>query len=259
MGQDLMSLQEVLKLSLDAAAGEHVDVSCAAEREQVFQILPGLFLGSEFGASNPLVIDSCNIRVIINLTSGHAKIPNQFEKCRYVNYELVDQPGEDILSFAIREGVKELDCMEGTSRKLLSLTDGCVVVAYVMCYEGRNLSQAVDHVTRCRGRRLRINPSFWMAPWLALLRFRSPVTFFCFEQSTGRWSDGLSTSVSRRISDHEMVATGLLKREMPVFKALAQWERELQENDSAMPTFDFTDWWIEAGWISREFQMSVAF
>ena len=34
---------------------------------------------------------------------------------------------------------------------------------------------------------------------------------------------------------------------MPVFKALAQWERELQENDSAVPSFDFTDWWIEAG------------
>eukprot|EP00435_Cladocopium_sp_Y103_P061668 s1206_g23.t1 len=168
-------IEEVLKLSLDAAAGEHVDVSCAAEREQVFQILPGLFLGSEFGASNPLVIDSCNIRVIINLTSGHAKIPNQFEKCRYVNYELVDQPGEDILSFAIREGVKEIRAALGAKESVMVHCSAAlsrsatVVVAYVMCYEGRNLSQA----------------------------------------------------------------------------ALAQWERELQENDSAMPTFDFTDWWIE--------------
>jgi hypothetical protein len=33
-------------------------------------------------------------------------VPNLAE--RYVNYELVDQPGEDILSHAIREGVKEL-------------------------------------------------------------------------------------------------------------------------------------------------------
>lgn len=161
----------------------------------MFQILPGLFLGSEFGASNSFVINSCNIRVIINLTSGHAKIPNHFDKCRYVNYELVDQPGEDILSHAIREGVKEIHsalqakepvmvhCSAALSRS------ATVVVAYVMCYEGKNLSQAVEHVTRRRGRRLRINPSFWMA--------------------------------------------------------LAQWERELQDDDSAMPSFDFTDWWIE--------------
>jgi hypothetical protein len=39
-----------------------------------------------------------------------------------------------------------------------------------MCYEGKNLSQAVEHVTRRRGRRLRINPSFWMAPWLDLAK-----------------------------------------------------------------------------------------
>ena len=39
------------------------------------------------------------------------------------------------------------------------------------------------------------------------------------------------------------------EHKMRDFKALAQWERELQMEsaESAMPSFDFTDWWIEAG------------
>lgn len=33
-----------------------------------------------------------------------------------------------------------------------------------------------------------------------------------------------------------------------VTKALAQWERDLSgdSSDSSMPSFDFTDWWLEA-------------
>ncbi|CAK9005489.1 unnamed protein product, partial [Durusdinium trenchii] len=135
---------------------------------QVFQILPGLYLGSQLGASKLTVIELCDISLVLNLTSGHAKIPNHFEeRCRYLNFEVVDQPGEDILSHAIREGVKEIQsaletkmsamvhCAAGLSRS------ATVVVAFLM-YQGRSLSEAVDQVTRCRGRRLRINPSFWM-------------------------------------------------------------------------------------------------
>lgn len=36
---------------------------------QVFQISPGLFLGSEFGATDPSTIGLCKIHTVINLTS----------------------------------------------------------------------------------------------------------------------------------------------------------------------------------------------
>ncbi|CAJ1445766.1 unnamed protein product [Effrenium voratum] len=160
-----MDLEELLQSSL-AEAGS-CNAASALEGEQVFAVRPGLYLASEHGASNPQVMELCGICLVLNLTSGQGKVPNHFSSCRYINYELVDQPGEDILSRGIREGVKEIQasldagepvlvhCNAGLSRS------ATVVTAWLM--QNYSMKAAVEEVMQRRGRRLRLNVSFWMA------------------------------------------------------------------------------------------------
>eukprot|EP00438_Fugacium_kawagutii_P001013 Skav231343 [mRNA] locus=scaffold1905:13388:18524:+ [translate_table: standard] len=135
-----INLEELLKLSLDAAGGAGPD-ACATEREQVFQILPRLFLASEFG--------------------GHGKIPNHFDKCRYINYELVDQPGEDI-SPAIRKGGFPSNAGTLTDREAHSCGAtpqvGCSALRWRFWVRGRAYDTYV--FSKCRRRPQRLAQSW---------------------------------------------------------------------------------------------------
>eukprot|EP00928_Gymnodinium_smaydae_P081929 TRINITY_DN65358_c0_g1_i1.p1 TRINITY_DN65358_c0_g1~~TRINITY_DN65358_c0_g1_i1.p1 ORF type:complete len:262 (-),score=29.10 TRINITY_DN65358_c0_g1_i1:44-829(-) len=141
------------------------------EYEQIFEVRAGVYWGSEFGARNPELFQIFRIGAVMNITAGERMVPNVFEDAgvEYINYQLTDQPGEDILSRGIREGVVEIDklhgkgtpvfihCSAGLSRS------ASVALAWLMKYERLTLSEAVHDLTRRRGRRLQINPSFWMA------------------------------------------------------------------------------------------------
>lgn len=144
------------------------------EPEKVFRLRDGVYLGSEYGASSKEVFDVLQIGAVINITNGDRKVPNHFAKdgVEYVNYELADQPGEDILVRGIREGVKKIDdWVQRDVRVLLHCSAGLsrsasVAVAWQMHSSSPNkpmsLRDAVEFVTERRGRKLQINPSFWM-------------------------------------------------------------------------------------------------
>ncbi|CAK8995253.1 unnamed protein product, partial [Durusdinium trenchii] len=82
--------------------------------------------------------------------------------CAVVRWLPVFWPVDRRRSLALmgRKAVMRLACLR---KSPCSRSSPRVVVAFLM-YQGRSLSEAVDQVTRCRGRRLRINPSFWMVP-----------------------------------------------------------------------------------------------
>ena len=98
------TLEELLASSLLAAQGAD---GAAAPGEKLFEASERLFLATEFGAAERSVVGRMGL--VLNLTGGHGKVPNYFPECcrpgrggvsrgvsRYVNYELVDQPGENI-------------------------------------------------------------------------------------------------------------------------------------------------------------------
>ncbi|CAK8995244.1 unnamed protein product, partial [Durusdinium trenchii] len=87
---------------------------------------------------------------------------HQMTSCAVVRWLPVFWPVDRRRSLALmgRKAVMRLACLR---KSPCSRSSPRVVVAFLM-YQGRSLSEAVDQVTRCRGRRLRINPSFWMVP-----------------------------------------------------------------------------------------------
>ena len=98
-----------------ASACISVECTFSQSAAQVFHVWDGLFLGTEHGATSAIVFDTFDVRTVINLTSGSSFIPNAFEHARgirYINYQLVDQPGENILTKGIREGTQRLsECL----------------------------------------------------------------------------------------------------------------------------------------------------
>merc|ERR1712232_1063722 len=119
-------------------------------------------------------------------TKGERKVPNHFADrgVMYINYELTDQPGEDIMTRGIREGTLEIDRVLGSGKTVLVhcsaglSRSASVVVAWLMKSADLTLEQAVEEVSFRRGRRLQINPSFWMAlaRWERELRGLQPGT-----------------------------------------------------------------------------------
>ncbi|KAL1510772.1 hypothetical protein AB1Y20_007058 [Prymnesium parvum] len=164
----------LLRSSLRAADHAPDSQSHASAEELVFHVDDRLYLGTEHGAASQAAFDVLRVGLVINLTSGGGKVANHFAaEAKYINYELADHPGENILTRGIREGTQELrewladgtrtrpaalvHCVAGLSRS------ATVVVAWMMSSREMSLLEAVTHVTERRGRRLRINPSFWMA------------------------------------------------------------------------------------------------
>jgi atypical dual specificity phosphatase len=135
-------------------------------------LLAPVFLASQFGATSQDVFDALGIRAVINITTGSQKVANAFEgdverNVEYVNFEVHDQPGAS-LSEAFRDAIPRIKdwkrakkptlvhCQAGLSRS------AAVVVALRMDLHRERLSEAVAFVEARRGRRLQINPSFWM-------------------------------------------------------------------------------------------------
>lgn len=175
-------MPRAVQASLEAARSVSEDQSHASSEEQIFCIWDHLYLGTEFGATSHSVFEDCRIGFVINLTNGKKRVPNHFEEAAsYVNYELADQPGENIMRRGIREGTQHISrwllncndaarpallvhCMAGLSRS------ATVIIAWLMSAQGMRLKEAVAHVTERRGRTLHINPSFWMVSYLSSFR-----------------------------------------------------------------------------------------
>lgn len=148
------------------------------EREQVWNLEGGLFLGSSYGASNIQLFQNqteggLGIQHVINLTAGSHKCPNRFKDMgiNYLDFEIHDQPGEvsqKAMMDAFERGFPVLEewltkgdrvlvhCMAGLSRS------ATFVVAFLMRTRRWTLKRAVDYVEERRGRGLQCNPTFWM-------------------------------------------------------------------------------------------------
>lgn len=172
--------------------------------EKVFRVHDQVYLGSEFGALDPCVFAELQVTAVINITNGDRKVPNEMAAngVEYVNFEIADQPGENILREGIREGVPKIDawvaagktvlvhCSAGLSRS------ASMVVAWCMHAQGmppQSLGGAVARVQAARGRRLQINPSFWMnlATWEREL-FHLPAGTMPTQDFTPWWVEGFS-------------------------------------------------------------------
>lgn len=162
----------LLQASLDAARHTPDDMTQASESELVFEIWQDVYLGTEHGAASQSLMEELSIGLVINITSGEHKVPNFFApSVSYVNYELIDQPGEDILTEAIRDGTRLISAWISESDHRTAVLVHCsaglsrsatVLIAWLMSSQSMNLREAVEHVTLRRGRTLRVNPSFWM-------------------------------------------------------------------------------------------------
>ncbi len=117
-----------------------------------------------------------DVGAVVNVTAGDRRVPNVFAgrkrregggEIEYAHYELQDLAGanlESVLEGAlpriaqwIEQGTPTLvHCSAGLSRS------ASVVLAHRMTARRETLAQAVDYVQRRRGRRLQVNPSFWM-------------------------------------------------------------------------------------------------
>ena len=142
------------------------------EPEKIFELGDGLFLGSCFGAEYDPIFDPSviGIKAVVNITCGSGRVPNKFEALgvEYINFAVHDQPGEMAIRDAIDRGcpvVKSwldsnklvlVHCSAGLSRSVT------FVVAFLMKTHRITLKNAVEFVQSRRGRKLQINPTFWM-------------------------------------------------------------------------------------------------
>jgi len=130
-------------------------------------------LGSRFGAEHDPIFDAkvIGITAVVNITCGSGRVPNKFESSgvEYLNFEVHDQPGETAIVDAIAKGCPQVEqwllesklvlvhCSAGLSRSVT------FVVAYLMKkHRHLSLKDAIDFVQSRRGRKIQINPSFWM-------------------------------------------------------------------------------------------------
>ncbi|KAK2964160.1 putative Protein-tyrosine-phosphatase MKP1 [Blattamonas nauphoetae] len=117
-------------------------------------ILPHLYLGSKTVAGNLLVLNSCGITHILNLTGP--VYPNYFpDQFKYVNLNLTDDPSEDLLTlFPLTLHIIEqarttngkilVHCHQGVSRA------ASVVISYVMWYCKFDFETSLRSVRRIR-------------------------------------------------------------------------------------------------------------
>lgn len=142
------------------------------ESEKIWDMGDGLFLGSCFGAQHDHIFDPdiLGVSCVVNITSGSEKVPNVYKESgvQYVNYEVHDQPGETAMEAVIAENYSVLkQWLDNKQRVLVHCRAGLsrsvtLVVAYLMRRHDLSLKTAIDFVQFRRGRKLQINPSFWM-------------------------------------------------------------------------------------------------
>ena len=124
------------------------------------QILPFLYLGSEYHATNTEWLNKCGIEAILNVSNRYPEIDEtQFE---YKHFPVRDSGDSDITSIFndsfdfinnVRESGRKLlvHCQAGISRS------ATICIAYLMLIEGRTMEEAIKYV---RSSRKCINPNF---------------------------------------------------------------------------------------------------
>lgn len=117
------------------------------------QILPFLYLGSEYHATNIEWLEKCEIDAILNVSTRNPEIDeNKFE---YKHLAIRDSGDSDITSifkesFAfinyVRESGRKLlvHCQAGISRS------ATICIAYLMLTEARSMEEAMEYVRSCR-------------------------------------------------------------------------------------------------------------
>ena len=242
--------EALLHSSLEAASRASNDQSHASDDELAFQVSKKLYLGTQHGARSQPVFETLNVACVINLTNGEHKVANEFasQGVTYINYELADQPGENILTRGIREGTREISarlqgsteqavlvhCMAGLSRS------ATVVVAWLMKVEKLTLEEAVARVSARRGRRLRINPSFWM------VRSRLPVSS---EHRASRIDDHLLVCRRSPLGNVSCIRWRRGRRPPPTHRLLARGSNTLVQWALVSSRSDVRWWTPGTGWI----------
>lgn len=158
------SIQALLDSSLAAARQD----GAAAEEEKVFHIHDHVYLGTRFGAAARELLEGLGIGAVINVTAGAARVPNYFEGSgmQYLHIELMDELVSDPLDAARQaceaitwwghEGTNVLvHCQAGLSRSTT------VVIAWLLKEKNLSLAEAAALISERRGRRPKVNPSFW--------------------------------------------------------------------------------------------------
>lgn len=158
------STQALLDSSLAAAR----QGGAAPEEEKVFHIRDHVYLGTRFGAASRELLEGLGIGAVINVTAGSARVPNYFEGLgiQYLHIELMDELVSDPLDAASHaceaitwwghEGTNVLvHCQAGLSRSTT------VVIAWLLKEKRISLAEAAALISEKRGRRPKVNPSFW--------------------------------------------------------------------------------------------------
>lgn len=144
--------------------------------QQIFRVMEGLYMGSEYGASDIGLLRGLGINRVINISSGSRTVPNHGEKvvgwdAQYRHYPLEDRIGYsvDAVITAFDEAVELLHgwlqegcrvfvhCSAGLSRS------ASMVMAFMICKHNKSLHQAVKSFTAARGRQPACTPTYWTA------------------------------------------------------------------------------------------------
>lgn len=146
------------------------------EDQQLFVVAEGLYVGSEYAASDIGLLRGAGISRIINISSGSRTVPNYGENVPdwavvYKHYALEDRIGFSVAAteetFAeavgliaawLAEGQQVLvHCSAGLSRS------ASMVMAFLMSDRGATLHEAVEMFTAGRGRQPACTPTYWTA------------------------------------------------------------------------------------------------
>lgn len=133
-----------------------------------------VFLGTQSGASDGVLLSGLGINAVVNITAGKDRCPKYFEAygVEYLHLELKDELATDP-SHAVPRAVAALRkwCFEG-KRVLVHCKAGLsrsvtTILAWLMLDSDFSLEEATDFVTERRCRNIQCAPSFWC--YLALL------------------------------------------------------------------------------------------
>ena len=152
--------------------------------ELVFLVEDQLILSSEYGAISAEVFDTLKIGAVVNLVpGGHTQAPDMFkgrpigrvstaaaasvDVIEYLSIQVHDQAGED-LQRPLAIILPAIDAWHAQNRRVLVHCSAglsrsvSIILAFLMKRRGLSLAEAVEQVTRCRGRKLQCNAGFWM-------------------------------------------------------------------------------------------------
>ena len=182
-------VQRKLAASLDAARRYAED--CPAElrtadfvpfalqkkvesNQQVFMVTEGLYVASEYGASDLGLLQGLGISRVINISSGSRTVPNYGESTvnwdvEYRHYPLEDRIGYSVSAVeeAFVEAIELIEdwladgqlvlvhCSAGLSRS------ASMVMAFLMSTDELSLHDAVQAFTTARGRQPACTPTYW--------------------------------------------------------------------------------------------------